>query len=184
MLLQMIPAARRQGEPKDSTFGGDPARTEDYEAENQGKSLRIRLVMVKKKDVAVAVLAVGLPEAFKTYGRGVEIMAQGVTIKDSPADPELTGTWTRNHSYTSGTFSFVSQRSLTFYPNGTFSESTFAGGGGDSASAVSKGADRGRVVRRANILTFHYDDGKTTSNEYRIVDGRALKMGGDTYFKQ
>jgi hypothetical protein len=184
MLLQMIPAARRQGEPKDSTFGGDPARTEDYEAEHQGKSLRIRLVMVKKKDVAVAVLAVGLPEAFKTYGRGVEIMAQGVTIKDSPADPELTGTWTRNHSYTSGTFSFVSQRSLTFYPNGTFSESTFAGGGGDSASAVSKGADRGRVVRRANILTFHYDDGKTTSNEYRIVDGRALKMGGDTYFKQ
>ena len=189
MLLQLIPSARRQGEPKDCTFGGDPARTEDYEAESQGRKAQVRLVMIRKKDVAVVVLGLGTPDAFKTYGRALEIMAQSITFKESPSDPALTGTWTRNHSYVSGTFSFVSQRSITFYPNGTFSESTFAGGGGETdsggnASGVSKGANRGRIVRRANLLTFHYDDGRTSSSEYRIVDGRALKMGGDTFFKQ
>ncbi|MBC8010865.1 MAG: hypothetical protein H7067_12305 [Burkholderiales bacterium] len=184
----LVPVARRVGEPRDVTFGGDPARLEDYAADVQGKKLEVRLIMVKKKDVAVVVLGIGVTEAFAVYGRAVEIMAQGVTFTEAPTDPALTGTWSRNHSYVSGSFSFASQRSLTFYSNGGFSEATFAGGGGETdfgnTSGVSQGADRGRVVRRGSTLTFHYDNGEARTSDYRIVDGRALKLGGETYFKQ
>ncbi|TAG26702.1 MAG: hypothetical protein EAZ36_07450 [Verrucomicrobia bacterium] len=142
----LVPVARRVGEPRDVTFGGDPARLEDYTADVQGKKLEVRLVMVKKKDVAVVVLGIGVAEAFAVYGRAVEIMAQGVTFNEAPADAALTGTWSRTHSYVSGAFSFTSQRSITFYANGSFSEATFAGGGGETSSGgntsgVSQGAN-------------------------------------------
>jgi hypothetical protein len=193
-LRQLIPAMRPSGEARSTSFGGDEARVQDYVLEAQGKKINVQSVIIKKKDVAVALLAFGTEAGWKEYGRSVMITAQSITIKESPPDPALVGTWVLDNSYSSGTgtsnaFSYSSSRSVTIYPNGTFTESSFSSAGlnntAGSTSAYLEGGDRGRVVKRGNVLTFQYDNGKVWSPKYSLDGGgKALVLNGKAWFRQ
>jgi len=191
-VLQQLPFLQRTGESKKCTFGGDEALLDRYQGEANGKKIESTAVYIKKKDVAVGVLGIGTPEAFKEYGRSVEIVAQSITIKDAVLDNRLVGTWTFEKHYfsgqgTSNSFSSTSTRSLTFYPNGSFTDSTgtYASNRDNVGSSMvqAEGGDRGRVSVRGNLLTLTYDNGKTWTGDYAF-DGGALKLNGQIYFKQ
>jgi hypothetical protein len=191
-LQQMIPLMRPSGEPAKTTIGGDEARVQDYALAIQGTAVKVQSLIIKKKDVAVALLAFGTDDAWKTYGRSVMITAQSITIKESPPDPALVGTWTFDSYRSSGTgtssqFSHSSSRSITVYPNSTFTDSSFSSTNlsetTGSTSAYLEGGDRGRVVKRGTVLSFHYDNGKVWSPEYRL-DGGALVLNGTYWFRQ
>lgn len=191
-VLAQLPFLQKTGESKKCTFGGDEALLDRYQGEANGKRIESTAVYIKKKDVAVGVLGIGTPEAFKEYGRSVEIVAQSITVKDATVDQRLVGTWTYEKYYSSGqgtshSFSSTSTRSLTFYPNGTFTESsgTYASNRDNVGSSMvqAEGGDRGRVSVRGNLLTLHYDNGKTWTGEYAF-DGGALKLNSQIYFRQ
>lgn len=191
-LQQKAPLAKPAGEAKNTKFGGDDAQVQDYTLEAQGKKLVLQSVVIRKKDVAVSVLGVGTDETFKEYGRAIGITAQSITIKEEPPDPALVGTWllekySSSGAGTSNAFSHSSSRSLTIYPNGTFSETS------SSMSSLSNtvgrseayldGGNRGRVVKRGNTLSFTYDNGKVWNTEFKF-DGGAVWFGGNLWMKQ
>ncbi len=193
-LTQLFGAGvRRSGEQKKCTFGGDEAMVEEYAAEAQGKKLTVRVAYIKKKDVAVAVLGIGTEAGIKEFGRAIEITAQSISFQESPLEPALVGTWALEKYTSSGTgtssqFSYSSGRYVTIYPNGAFSESTHSSASSRSSSGTGdvmvEGGDRGRIVKRGSLLTFHYDDGKTWSTDYRLDGGQGLWMGKTLYLKQ
>src|SRR5258706_270280 len=80
-------------EQKKCTCGGDEAMIETYEASIGGTNCLCRVLYVKRKDIAVAVLGVGKEGAFKEFGRSIEIVAQSISFKESALDASLVGTW-------------------------------------------------------------------------------------------
>jgi len=186
---QMFPAFRPRNDGKQAVFGGDPALVETYDAEWQGRPMTARAVYVRRKDVAVAVLGVGTEEAFKAYGRAVEITAQSITTKESPLEPALCGTWVLDSYKSTGTgkdsFSYSSSLSLTIYPNGTFTKSSMSSASASGAEAYLEGGNRGTVVKRGNLLTFRPDKGEVWNAEYRIDGGgQALWLNQAMYLRQ
>jgi hypothetical protein len=193
LLRQMLPQLRATGEAKSCTFGGDEARLQEYTLSYQGRDYTGQHLLIKKKDVAVSLLAFGTAEGMKEYGRALGITAQSITIKESPPDPALVGTWALEKYYSSGTgtssqFSHSSSRSVTLYPNGTFTESSFSSSNLNNTtgttSAYLEGGDRGKVIKRGTTLTFHYDNGKVWNAEYKLDGGQALVLNGNYYLKQ
>jgi hypothetical protein len=191
-LKQLIPTLQAKSDAQKATFGGDEARVQDWTAQSNGKALDVQSVIIRKKDVAVAVLAFGNAESFKTYGRAVGITAQSISVKDSPPDPAILGTWHFSKYYSSGAgtsnqFSHSSSRSITIYPNGTFTErsmsSSSLNNNSGSTDAYLDGGDRGKVVRRGTTLTFHYDNGKVWNADYKL-DGGALMLNGNLWTRQ
>lgn len=191
-MATQLPAAKPVGEQKKATIGGDEARVQDYSLDAQGKKLQIQAIVIRKKDVAVSVLGVGTEEGFKEFGRATGITAQSITIKEEPPDPGLVGTWlleryTSTGAGTSSQFSYSSSRSLTIYPNGTFSESSSSSAGLNNnvgrTDAYLQGGDRGRVVKRGGTLSFTYDDGKVWNTDFRF-DGGAVWFGKNLWMKQ
>jgi hypothetical protein len=191
-LQQMMPAIRATGEPQKCVIGGDEARIQDYTLEAQGRTLKVQSVILRKKDVAVSLLAFGTEESFKEYGRAIGITAQSITIKEDPPDPPLVGTWLLEKYYSSGAgtssqFSHSSSRSMTIYPNGTFSENSMSSTGlnntAGSTSAYLEGGDRGKVVKRGTVLSFTYDNGKVWNADYKL-DGGALVLNGNYWLRQ
>lgn len=191
-MATQLPAAKAVGDAKKATIGGDEARVQDYTLEAQGKTLQIQAIVIRKKDVAVSVLGVGTDEGFKEYGRATGITAQSITIKEDPPDPGLVGTWllerySSSGAGTSSQFSYSSSRSLTIYPNGTFSESSSSSAGLSNnvgrTDAYLQGGDRGRVVKRGTTLSFMYDDGKVWNTDFRF-DGGAVWFGKNLWMKQ
>jgi len=191
---QMMPAIRAAGEPQKCVIGGDEARIQDYTLEAQGKTLKVQTVIIKKKDVAVSLLAFGNDASFKEYGRAVGITAQSITIKADPPDPGLVGTWSFDSYSSSGAgtsskFSYSSSRSMTIYPNGTFSEASMSSAGlqnnTGTTNAYLEGGDRGKVVKRGNVLSFTYDNGKVWNAEFKFDGGgSALMLNGKMWLKQ
>lgn len=191
-LQQMMPGLKPAGEAQKTVIGGDEARVQDYTAEWQGKSLKVQSIIIKKKDVAVSVLALGNEEAFKEYGRATGITAQSITVKEEPPDPALVGTWLLEKYFSTGAgtssqFSHSSSMSMTIYPNGTFTESSSSASNlnnnSGTTSAYLDGGNRGRVVKRGNVLSFTYDNGKVWNSEYKM-DGGALVMGKNYWLRQ
>ncbi|HUR38273.1 MAG TPA: hypothetical protein VM222_02215, partial [Planctomycetota bacterium] len=191
-LQQMMPTLKAAGEPQKTTIGGDEARVQDYTIDAQGRKLKVQSIIIRKKDVAISVLALGTDDAFKEFGRAVGITAQSITIKEEPPDARLVGTWllekyTSSGAGTSNQFSYSSNRSLTIYPNSTFTESSSTTVGvKDNAGrtdAYLDGGDRGRVVKRGTTLSFMYDNGKVWNTEFKF-DGGAVWFGGNFWMKQ
>jgi acylphosphatase len=191
-LQQMMPTLKAAGEPQKTTIGGDEARVQDYTIDAQGRKLKVQSIIIRKKDVAVSVLALGTDEAFKEFGRAVGITAQSITIKEEPPDARLVGTWllekyTSSGAGTSSQFSYSSSRSLTLYPNATFTESSSSSVGVKDnvgrTDAYLDGGDRGRVVKRGTTLSFIYDNGKVWNTEFKF-DGGAVWFGGNLWMKQ
>jgi hypothetical protein len=193
-LQQSMPGLRAAGEAQKCVIGGDDARVQDFTLEAQGKSLKVQSITIRKKEVAISVLAFGNDESFKTYGRAAGITAQSITIKEEPADAALVGTWllekyTSSGAGTSNHFTHSSSRSMTIYPNSTFSESSMSSTGlsnnTGSTNAYLEGGDRGRVIKRGTTLSFTYDNGKVWNAEYKFDGGgSALVLRGDTWLRQ
>jgi hypothetical protein len=191
-LRQLIPTLQPKSEAQKATFGGDEGRVQDWAADVNGRSVKVQTIFIRKKDVAVGLVAFGTDETFKTYGRALGITAQSITVKESPPDPALLGTWHFSSYYSSGTgtsnqFSHTSSRSITVYPNGTFTEVSMSSSNLDSnsgsTSAYLDGGNRGRVVKRGTLLTFTYDNGKVWNTEYKL-DGGALLLNGNLWTRQ
>ncbi|MBI3855802.1 MAG: lipocalin family protein [Planctomycetes bacterium] len=191
-LQQGIPGLRPAGEAQKCVIGGDDARLQDYTLEAQGRTLKVQSIIIRKKDVAVSVLAFGTEESFKEYGRSAGITAQSITIKEEPPDRAVVGTWllekyTSTGAGTSNQFSYSSSRSMTIYPNGTFSEMSSSSAGLNNSTGRSDayltGGDRGKVIKRGNTLSFTYDNGKVWNAEYKL-DGGALVLNGNYWLRQ
>lgn len=191
-MQQILPGFQRVGEQKKCRFGGDDAMIEEYEGSPQGKKLLVRMVYLRKGDIAVAVAGFGTEAGYRDYGRAIEIVAQSLSFKESPLEPGLTGTWALETYYSSKTgasdhFNSSTGRYITIYPNGTFTEATHTGAFSSSSLGTSntlvEGADRGKVVKRGNVLTFTYDNGKTWSAAYELLQG-GLKLNGSLYLRQ
>lgn len=188
---QIMPAIKAVGEPQKTLIGGDEARIQDWTLETQGKTLKVQTVIIKKKDVAVSLMAFGNDASFKEYGRAVGITAQSITVKADPPDPILVGTWTFDRytstgAGTSNKFSYSSSTSMTIYQNGTFSESSMSSAGLDTNTARTdayiEGGNRGKVVKRGTTLSFQYDNGKVWNAEYKM-DGGALMLNGKMWLR-
>lgn len=180
------PVFKPVGEPKKCTCGGDEAMVEEYAGDIRGTAYTCRVMYVKRKDVAVAVMAIGTETGFKEFGRAVEIVAQSITLKESTVEPGLLGTWTCEAFSKAGEkenqINVAMARSITFFPNGTFSDTAQSGFSGHPINAMVKGANRGTVVKRGNTLTFHYDDGSTWTPTYEAYSN-GLKIDGKCYLK-
>jgi hypothetical protein len=191
-LQQSIPGLQSAGDAQKTVIGGDEARIQDYTLVAQGRTLKVQTVIIRKKDVAVVLLAFGTDESFKEYGRAVGITAQSITVKADPPDPALVGTWLLEKYYSSGAgtssqFSHSSSTSMTIYPNGTFTESSSSASSlnntAGNTSAYLDGGDRGKVVKRGTTLSFTYDNGKVWNAEFKL-DGGALVLNGNYWMRQ
>jgi hypothetical protein len=188
-LAQLSPNFRRSGEMQKTTVGGDEARVEQYQGNLMGNAVTAKVMYVRRNDVAFAVMGIGTEAGFRDFGRAIEITAQSITFKESAIEPHLIGTWMMETSSraegirASDTLIVASSRSITIYPNSTFTDSAHTGASGNGMTGMADGGSRGRVVKRGNVLTFHYDDGKTWSAAYS-VEGGGLKLDGNIYLRQ
>jgi hypothetical protein len=194
LVAQQFPQLRRDGGQAECTFGGDVARVEQYRGQWEGKEVRAQAIYVRKKDVALLVFGVGTEAGFKEFGRAPEIVAQSISFKESPLEPQIVGTWTfsagqRRELSSGNRVSAASDVTVTIYPNGSFTKYssgsvTGAATAGDSAGSADwlrEGRGRGRLVKRGDVLTFHYDDGKTWSGAYRLEGNNGLRLGTALY---
>src|SRR5262249_53868946 len=133
---------------------------------------------------------------FKEFGRATEIVAQSLSFKESPLERGLVGTWTfssglRREFKVGERINVSKDITLTIYPNGTFTEYSqgyvdsggIAGGYTGSMNWVKEGGGRGRIIKRGNVLTFQYDDGKVWSGAYKLEGSNGLKLGDSLYTK-
>ena len=97
------PVFKSSGDSQKTLCGGDEAMVESYEGSANGQKLTCRVLYVKRKDVAIAVMGIGSAAGFKDFGRAIEIVAQSITFKESALEPGLVGTWTlENYSSAGG----------------------------------------------------------------------------------
>jgi hypothetical protein len=191
-----FPHLERVGAPRKCTFGGDEARLERYEGKRGDRQEVAQAVFIRKKDVAVIVFGIGTEAGFDEFGRATEIVAQSLSFKESPLEPELVGTWTfsaglRRELSVGNRVSASSDKTLTIYPNGTFTEfsqgyvdaTATAGASAGGMNWVTEGGGRGRIVKRGDLLTFHYDDGKTWTGPYKVEGAHRLWLGKSSYIK-
>jgi hypothetical protein len=183
------PVFQRAGEPKQTTCGGDAAMLEAYQADIRGAKWLCRVLYVKRKDIAIAVLGIGKEEAFKEFGRSIELVAQSISIKESAVDAALVGTWVLETSSSAGSrvngdvLNVAQARSITIFPNGTFTDTASSTFSGQDMTGLAEGGHRGTVVKHGNVLTFRYDNGNTWSPAYEVYSN-GLKLNGAIYVKQ
>ena len=183
------PVFQRDGEPKKTTCGGDEAMLEAYQAEIRGAKWLCRVLYVKRKDIAIAVLGIGKEDAFKEFGRSIEIVAQSISLKESAVDTALVGTWVLENFSSAGSrvngdvLNVAQARSITIFPNGAFTDTASSTFSSPDMTGLEKGGHRGSVVKRGNVLTFRYDDGNTWSPAYEVFSN-GLKLNGAIYVKQ
>ena len=178
-LMQLFPTWQAANDGKLVTFGGDAAKIETFRAgEWKGRTMTATAIYVKRKDIAVAVVGIGSPEGYKSYGRALEITAQSITFKESALEPELCGTWHMSKYYSSGTgstfFSHSSATSMTIYPNGTFTKRSSSSTSGSGVGATTDGGERGAVTKRGAMLTFRNDKGEVWNMDYKLEAGALL----------
>jgi hypothetical protein len=191
LLAQLSPTFHASGLAKKSKVGGDEALIEEYEGQMNGKKVTARVIYVRRQDVGFAVSGIGTEAGMSEFSRSIEIVAQSITFKESALEPALVGTFFRTLSSGGGDLNVSNTRSITIYPNGTFTDSantvvTGAVKAGQSQTDVNQlveGAHRGRVIKRGNTLTFHYDNGQTWSAPYEVYSN-GMKLDGRLYERQ
>ena len=186
-LAQLSPSFRRTVQLERTTCGGDDARVEQYRGNLMGNDVTARVMYVRRGgDVALAVCGIGTEAGMREFGASVEIMAQSITFKESPLEPQLAGAWVSETSSRAGEGADVINvnctRTIAIYPNGTFTDSAGTTVAGADVTGLAQGGNRGRVVKRGNVLTFHYDNGRTWSAAYSL-EGGALKLDGTIYLR-
>lgn len=184
------PVFQRTGKPIKTTCGGDEAMILEYQATIKGKLAICRVMLVRRQDVAIAVVALGSDAGMKEFGRAIEIVAQSISVKEAAIEPGLVGTWVLENyvrlapaKVDEQPFNLSQSRSVTLYPNGTFADTASTGFSGQDATGLAKGGSRGRVVKRGNVLTFRYDDGTNWSAPYEL-HSNGLRLDGKIYLKQ
>jgi hypothetical protein len=191
LLAQFSPTFRPSGQPKKTKVGGDEALIEEYEGQINGKKVTARVIYVRRQDVGFAVSGIGTEAGMNEFSRSIEIVAQSITFKESALEPALVGTFFRTLYNGGGDLNVSNTRSITIYPNGTFTDSantivTGAVKAGESQTDVNhlvEGAHRGRVIKRGSTLTFHYDNGQTWSAPYEVYSN-GMKLDGQLYERQ
>ena len=192
-LMQLSPSFRRTGQLERATCGGDEARVEQYRGNLMGNDVAARVMYVRRDaDVALAVCGIGTDAGLREFGASIEIMAQSITFKEAALEPQLVGSWVSETSSRadsggigrSGDVINVNcTRTIAIYPNGTFTDSAGTTVVGAEVTGLAEGGNRGRLVKRGNVLTFHYDNGQTWSAAYAL-EGGALKLDGRVYLRQ
>ena len=192
-LAQLSPSFRRMGELERATCGGDEARVEQYRGNLMGGDVTARVMYVRRDaDVALAVCGIGTDAGMRQYGASIEIMAQSITFKQGPLEPQLAGSWvceTSSRADSGGigrgadVINVNCTRTIAIYPNGTFTDSAGTTVVGAEVTGLAEGGHRGRLVKRGSVLTFHYDNGQTWSAAYAL-EGGALKLDGRIYLRQ
>ncbi len=189
LLAQASPTFKLDGEPKTCKVGGDDALAEAYVGELNGKKVVVRVLYVRRGDIGLAVYGMGSEAGLKEFGRSIEITAQSITFKESAIEPALVGTWTSENASKAGgireseKITVASSRSITIYPNSTFTDSAGTTVSGEPIVGLVQGGSRGKIVKRGNMLTFHYDDGNTWTTDYVLKQG-AVVLSGNMYLKQ
>ena len=191
LLAQLSPTFRASGQPRKTKVGGDEALIEEYEGQINGKKVTARVIYVRRQDVGFAVSGIGTEAGMSEFSRSIEIVAQSITFKESALEPALVGTFFRTLYNGGGDLNVSNTRSITIYPNGTFTDSantivTGAVKAGQSQTDVNQlveGAHRGRVIKRGSALTFHYDNGQTWSAPYEVYTN-GMKLDGRLYERQ
>lgn len=195
-----IPGVTPRGEPRPATFGGDrggdDARLVEYDVTEEAAAAMTpgasgarvaRAAFLRKNDVGVVVFAVGTEAGVRELGRAVEIVGGSVAFTESPLDPALVGRWYNAGSMSSGMGSHLVsvtwEKTTTFRPDGTFSETDTTIGSADPGSVSGEHGKHGRVIRRGQNLTFHYDDGSVRTSDYAL-QGDTLKMHGKQWTRQ
>ncbi len=187
-LAQLSPSFRRAGALERTTCGGDEARVEQYRGNLMGQDVTARVIYVRRGgDVAIAVCGIGTEAGMREFGASIEIMAQSITFKEGALEPQLAGAWSSETSSRAGSGADVINvnctRTIAIYPNGTFTDSAGTTVTGADVTGLAQGGNRGRLVKRGNLLTFHYDNGRTWSAAYSL-EGGALKLDGTIYLRQ
>ena len=184
------PVFRRAGQPTKTTCGGDEAMLLEYQATIKDKRMICRVMLVKRQDIAIAVVGLGTEQGLKEFGRAIEIVAQSISVKEAAIEAGLIGTWVVENyvrldpaKVGDQPFNLSQSRSVTIYPNGTFADTANTGFSGQDVTGLAKGGSRGKVVKRGNVLTFRYDDGTTWSAPYELYSN-GLKLDGKIYLKQ
>ena len=98
-------------------------------------------------------------------------------------DPRLVGNWIQSDSYTSGDYSFASQRKLIVMANGIFYEgdSQMAGGGPGVSGSTGPGSayQQGQWYTQGNILYANSGQGWIALAKYYVEAGRMMFTFGD-----
>jgi len=188
-LQQLSPTFRPVGEGQKCKVGGDAALLEVYAGELQGRKVQTRVLYVRRGDVGLAIAGIGTDEGFRDFGRSIEIVAQSISFKESALEAGLLGTWTvENYVKTpdpkpgEAGLGVGTNRSITILPNGTFTDTASTTTSGPTVTGIVQGGSRGRLVKRGNMLTFHYDDGATRTDAYELRGG-ALILSGKIFLR-
>lgn len=141
------------------TLAGDPAALEEYQAENQGKKIRGRVIYLKRRDVTLMVLGLGSEAGYNEFVKAINIVAASVTMREPEISKPLIGTWGNDKD----------ARTLTLCPNGTFLDRN------------GREMSFGKVTEdpRTHALSFRTDDGRewkpdgTRNGDRLVLDGVA-----------
>jgi hypothetical protein len=192
---RLIPGLLPRGPAQAATYGGDPARVVEYDVSAQAAAATsttpgprtARAAFLKKGDMAVVVFATGTEQGMREMGRSIDIVAQTVSFTESPMDPALVGTWRNAGSMSSGRgpgmMSLTWETTTTIRADGTFRELDTTIGSADIGTVSGDRGKRGRIVRRGENLTFHYEDGTVRSSDY-AVNGQTLTLHGKRWTRQ
>jgi hypothetical protein len=192
-LVQISPTFRQSAEAQRTRLGSDDAMVEEYCGSLMEHAITARVLYVRRDDIAIAVMGLGTEAGMRQYGSAIEVMAKSITFRPSPLEPQLAGAWVleNNVRVDSGAIGRAGDV-LNVSTSRTITIDAQRGIFSDSAGTVAVGADvtghlqdgsRGRVIKRGNILTFHYDNGQTWSATYSL-EGGALKLNGQIFLRQ
>jgi hypothetical protein len=82
------------------------------------------------------------------------------------------------------------QKTITFYPDGTFMWEGFAGGSAPNVTATSESSSQGTYQVQGNSITFNFADGQVSKELFFVIPGEdpnnpgALRIGSWDYLKQ
>ena len=194
-----IPGLEPRGDVKVATIGGSDARLMEYDVTGPALAATMpgapassgnrvaRAAFVQQGDVAVVAFAAGTEPAMRELGRAVEIAAENVRFTESPIEQAIVGRWYNAGSTSSGRgtglISLTWERTITFYPDGTFAETDTTIGSASPGSVSGEHAKTGRVVRRGGNMTFHYTDGSVRNGDY-VLQGDTLQLYGKRWTRQ
>ena len=194
-----VPGLMPRGGVQTVALGGTDARLMEYDvtgpavaatmpgAPASGGNRVARAAFVQQGDVAVVAFAAGTEPAMRELGRAVEIAAESVRFTESPIEQAIVGRWYNAGSTSSGRgtglISLTWERTITFYPDGTFSETDTTIGSASVGGVSGEHAKAGRVVRRGGNMTFHYTDGSVRNSDY-VLQGDALQLYGKRWTRQ
>jgi hypothetical protein len=179
-----LPGTTLRGPVRPATFGGYDARLAEYDVTGRALAAMLphapspscpaRAAYLQKDDVGVMVFAVGTEQVMRDLGGVVDLVANSLRVTESPIEDALVGTWYTAGSTSAGRgpgmMSVTWERTTTLNPDGTFIETDLTIGSTGAGGLSGNHAKSGRVIRRADTLTFHYADGSVRRSDYAVND--------------